>query len=285
MAPIIATEGVWYSYEDGTEALKNVSLRIHKGKKIAVLGPNGAGKSTLFLHLNGILKPKSGTVFFRGQPLRYNKKTLTLLRKEVGIVFQNPDEQLFSPVVYDDIAYGPRNLPLSKNEIETSVYRAMEEMEILHLQRKATHFLSLGQKKRVAIAGVLAMDPELIILDEPTAGLDRYYSRKLLALLDDIHSRGKTIVLSTHNMDLAYEWAEEIVVLQQGNVIAQGEVEEIFRQRHLYETANLEQPLILEIYEELVKNRFLSGRQKMPRTKEELFHCLAEAARQSQFDN
>lgn len=278
--PIIATDNIFYRYGDGTEALKGVTLTFQRGKKIAILGNNGAGKSTLFLHLNGILKPSAGTVLFHGKPIQYQKKTLTELRKEVGIVFQNPDDQLFSPTVYDDIAYGPRNLLLSKQEIASAVHRAMEETETLNLQSKSTHFLSLGQKKRVAIAGVLAMNPEFIILDEPTAGLDGYYSKKVINLLNKIHSKGTTIVLSTHDINLAYEWADEIIILHDGKVIGNGTWEEIFSKGgDLLQLAHLDKPFILEMYEYLLRNNSISGRNQLPRTKKELFHLLEQVSR------
>lgn len=276
---IIATDNLFYRYGDGTEALKGVTLTFQRGKRIAILGHNGAGKSTLFLHLNGILKPSSGTVLFGDEPLQYKKKALNQLRKEVGIVFQSPDNQLFSPTVYDDIAYGPRNLLFSKNEINAAVHEAMEETETLDLQNKPTHFLSLGQKKRVAIAGVLAMNPELIILDEPTAGLDGYYSKKIISLLNKIHSKGKTIVLSTHDINLAYEWADEIIILHDGKVIGNGMWEEIFLKKELLQLAHLDKPFVLETYEYLLRKNLISKRDHLPRTKEELFSLLEQVVR------
>lgn len=278
-SPIIATEDLFYRYGDGTEALKGVTLTFQRGKRIAILGNNGAGKSTLFLHLNGILKPSSGTVLFHGKPIQYKKRDLNQLRKEIGIVFQNPDNQLFSPTVYDDIAYGPRHLLFSKENIASAVQRAMEETETLDLKSKPTHFLSLGQKKRVAIAGVLAMNPELMILDEPTAGLDGHYSKKMINLLNKIHSKGKTIVLSTHDINLAYEWADEIIILHDGKVIGNGAWEEIFFKENLLHLAHLNKPFVLETYEYLLRNNLISEREHFPRTKGELFSLLGQVDR------
>lgn len=271
--PIISTENLFYHYGDGTEALRGISVSFQRGKKIAVLGNNGAGKSTLFLHLNGVLKPSSGSILFKGKPLQYKKRDLLTLRKEVGIVFQNPEEQLFSPTVFDDIAYGPRNLGLSRKEVAEMVYWAMEETGTLDLQKRSIHFLSLGQKKRVAIAGVLAMDPKLMILDEPTAGLDGYYSKKIMQLLHEIHLKGKTIVLSTHDMNLAYEWADEVLILNNGQVLGNGG-REIFQREDLLRIAQLEKPTLLEFYEHFYQNLAGKPHGEIPRTKEALFALL-----------
>lgn len=279
--PIITTQAITYRYGDQTNALKGVSLSFTRGKKIAVLGNNGAGKSTLFMHLNGILKPTSGTVYFNGKPVEYAKKSLQHLRKSIGLIFQNPDEQLFSPSVYDDIAYGPRNLGLSRESVSEKVQWAMEQTGTLPMRDKAIHSLSLGEKKRVAIAGVLAMDPEMIILDEPTAGLDAAYSNKLIQLLDELHQDGKTLVLSTHDMNLAYEWAEELVIMSDGKVLATGSPKEVLQQQEILQVCKLEKPLLMEIYEHLVKHGFVLPQEQLPRRKEELLQLLTPAATSS----
>lgn len=279
--PIISTQAITYRYGDQTNALKGVSLSFTRGKKIAVLGNNGAGKSTLFMHLNGILKPTSGTVYFNGKPVEYAKKSLQHLRKSIGLIFQNPDEQLFSPSVYDDIAYGPRNLGLSRESVSEKVQWAMEQTGTLPMRDKAIHSLSLGEKKRVAIAGVLAMDPEMIILDEPTAGLDAAYSNKLIQLLDELHQDGKTLVLSTHDMNLAYEWAEELVIMSDGKVLATGSPKEVLQQQEILQVCKLEKPLLMEIYEHLVKHGFVLPQEQLPRRKEELLQLLTPAATSS----
>lgn len=272
--PIIAAQAVTYRYGDHTDALKGVTLSFTKGKKIAVLGNNGAGKSTLFMLLNGILRPASGTVYFRGEPLSYSKKALQQLRKSIGLVFQNPDDQLFSPTVYDDIAYGPRNLGLSREEVAQAVQWAMEVTGTLAMKEKATHSLSLGEKKRVAIAGVLAMEPQIMILDEPTAGLDATYSKKIMELLDELHRDGKTLVLSTHDMNLAYEWADELVIMDDGRAVASGTPKTVLQQQDILKACKLEKPLILEIYEHLAQHGYVCPQEELPRNKEELLQLL-----------
>lgn len=264
-----------YRYADGTIALNNLSLTIEKGKKIALLGNNGAGKSTLFLHLNGILEPSSGSIQFNGDTMKYDRKSLFNLRKQVNIVFQDPDSQLFSSNVLQDISFGPLNLKLSQDEVIRRVEWAMQQTEVEAFKYKPTHFLSLGQKKRVAIAGVLAMDPDVFILDEPTAGLDAYFSKQIMKVLDLIHGPNKTIILSTHDVNLAYEWADEIIVMNDGEIIYTGDPISIFRKDDLVQQAHLEKPWILETFDELLQGKHVSSTH-IPRRKEELFSLFKQ---------
>lgn len=266
-----------YVYPDGTAALKNISLSIRKGKKIALLGNNGAGKSTLFLHLNGILKPASGTILLEGSPIQYDRKSLLALRKKVGIVFQDPDSQLFSGNVIQDISFGPMNLGWSKEKVNKQTAMAMKQMDLTDLQHKPIHFLSLGQKKRVSFAGILAMEPEVFIFDEPTAGLDPYYSKQIKQVLDTIHQAEKTILLSTHDVHFAYEWADEIIVVSGGELLYQGDPVSLFHQEDIIVNAHLEKPWVFETAQVLQKKQYLQASGFMPRTKEklfELFHSL-----------
>lgn len=263
-----------HRYADGTIALQNLSLSIHKGKKIALLGNNGAGKSTLFQHLNGILEPTAGTILFKGQKVKYDRKSLLALRKQVGIVFQDPDSQLFSGNVRQDISFGPMNLGWSKEKVAQQVEWAMEQTEVTALKDKPIHFLSLGQKKRVAIAGVLAMDPEVFILDEPSAGLDPYYSKQIMQLLRNIHEAHKTIILSTHDVHFAYEWADEIIVMSNGEILYHGDPITFFYKQELIDQAHLEKPWIFETAQALIEKQLISKDEAMPRSKEELFARL-----------
>ncbi|WP_078412820.1 energy-coupling factor ABC transporter ATP-binding protein [Priestia abyssalis] len=263
-----------HCYADGSIALKNLSLTIKQGKKIALLGNNGAGKSTLFLHLNGILQPTSGTIRFKGKELAYDRKSLLSLRKQVGIVFQDPDSQLFSANVLQDISFGPQNLGLSKEEVLRKVEWAMEQTETATFKDKPTHFLSLGQKKRVAIAGVLAMDPEVIILDEPTAGLDSYFSKQIMNVLDHIQKQEKTIILSTHDVNLAYGWADEIIVMHDGEILCQGNPVTVFEQDEFIKKAHLDKPWVLETFQFLIQENLLSSSSTIPQTKDELFQKI-----------
>ncbi|MET1178649.1 ATP-binding cassette domain-containing protein [Peribacillus simplex] len=271
---IFHIEGLTHQFADGTFALNDLSLTIQHGKKIALLGNNGAGKSTLFLHLNGLLQPTAGKIRFKGKKMKYDRKALLSLRKQVGIVFQDPDSQLFSANVQQDISFGPMNLGWDRKAVQEKVNWAMAETEITELKDRPTHFLSLGQKKRVAIAGVLAMEPDVWLLDEPTAGLDPYFSRQIMALLDSIHHHDKTIILSTHDVNLAYQWADEVVVMNDGKVIYQGDPVSVFHDEDVLLQAHLEKPWVFEMFQALLQSREPSERDLFPRTKEELLQML-----------
>ncbi|MBO1511394.1 energy-coupling factor ABC transporter ATP-binding protein [Metabacillus bambusae] len=272
--PIFTFENITYQYADGTVALKDLTLSIDTGKKIALIGNNGAGKSTFFLLLNGIIKPTKGTILFHGKNLAYSRKEIRKLRQQVGIVFQNPDSQLFSSSVYEDIRFGPKNLGLSPERVKKTVDEVMKRTEIEALRDKPPHFLSIGQKKRVAIAGILVMEPELMVLDEPTAGLDPYYSKKIVDLLSEIHHKDRTIILSTHNVDLAYEWADEVIVLNDGELISKGTPWEVFQQKKVIQQSHLEQPWVVEVYDKLIEATILSNTLPYPTSKKELFELL-----------
>lgn len=271
-------EDVSHEYADGTMALQQLSLHIPKGKKIALLGHNGAGKSTLFQHLNGILKPTTGTIHFDGEPIAYNRKALSQLRQQVGIVFQDPDAQLFSGNVKQDIAFGPMNLGWSREKIEQRVTQAMEQTEVTALQHRPIHFLSLGQKKRVAIAGVLAMEPNVLILDEPTAGLDSYYARQIMDLFETIENEKRTILLSTHEVQLAYEWADIILVMHEGHIIYNGNPVDLFYKADILERAHLERPWVFEMATTLANKGLLSIDEKIPRTRKALVEAITHLA-------
>ncbi|MFK2824090.1 ATP-binding cassette domain-containing protein [Bacillus sp. B190/17] len=245
---MIELKSISYKYIDGTKALDNLSLTITPGRKIAVLGNNGAGKSTLFLHLNGLLKPAEGHILLNGARLTYKRKELQELRREVGLVFQHPDTQLFSPTVREDVMYGPVNLGWTSERAERAAREAMEAAGVLEFQHKPPHFLSIGQKKRAAIASVVVMKPKLLILDEPTAGLDPFYTKKMMQLLTELHDEKTTIMLSTHDVNFAYEWADEVLIMQQGGVRALGRAEDVFQQKELLAECNLEPPWVLEIF-------------------------------------
>ncbi|MHB8125698.1 MAG: energy-coupling factor ABC transporter ATP-binding protein [Desulfitobacteriaceae bacterium] len=265
-----------FSYSDGTKALNNVNLRVQQGEKLAILGANGAGKSTLFLHFNGIHRPHSGRIMYQGTEISYKNKALIDLRKKVGIVFQDPDSQLFSASVWQDISFGPFNLGLSEEEVVQRVKQAMAATETTDLEDKPTHMLSYGQKKRVAIAGILAMEPEVIILDEPTAGLDPRHAREFMKLLNILNDAGTTIIMSTHDVDIAYSWADRIAVMNQGEVLTAREPSEIFNQPQLMLQADLALPLLLEVHAELVQKGWLSASAPLPKNTDELFGSIPE---------
>ena len=250
---MLKVNNVSYAYDDGTQALKNVNLEVKKGEIVSLLGKNGAGKSTLFLHFNGIIKADSGEILIDGEPLKYDKQSLMKFRQKLGIVFQNPDDQLFAPTVEEDVAFGPLNLGLSQEETEKRVTDALKKVDMDGFERKAPHHLSGGQKKRVAIAGILAMQPEIMVLDEPTSGLDPKGSSDILKLLYKLNEEGMTIIISTHDVDLVPIYSSKIYVLSSGEIIKNGTPEEVFGDIELVRSANLRLPRVAHLFEILDK--------------------------------
>ncbi|MBM4765262.1 ABC transporter ATP-binding protein [Bacillus sp. B15-48] len=243
---MINIEQVRFMYPDKTEALRNITCSF-SSNKIALLGSNGSGKSTLLQHLNGLLFPNKGRIMIDGEEL--TKKTANKIRSQVGFVFDNPDNQLFAPTVFEDVAFGPRNLGYVEEEVIKIVDATLTQLEIMHLKEKPPYNLSLGQKKKVAIAGVLAMQPRFILFDEPFSGLDSVALEDFIKLLDKLSESGHTILLSTHDVDIAYSWAQECIILHQGQMVAHGpidiiEIEEVMRQ------ANLAVPSLFSLFEE-----------------------------------
>ena len=265
-----------YAYADGTNALTDITLQIAKGKKIALLGHNGAGKSTLFQHLNGILKPTTGSITFCNETLNYSRKALSALRQQVGIVFQDADNQLFSGTVKQDIAFGPLNLGWSNEKIEEKIAWAVAQTEVEALLEKPIHFLSVGQKKRVAMAGVLAMEPSVLLLDEPTAGLDNYYTAQFLQYLAKLEDGERTFLLATHDVALAYEWADHIIVMEAGKVIFNGDPIDLFYQEDLLEKAHLERPWVFDMTRALQHKNLIDEHLPMPRSKEDLLKLIEQ---------
>lgn len=248
---MLEVKNIKYAYNSEYKALKGVSLKVEKGEMVALLGKNGAGKSTLFLHLNGIFEPDEGLVFIDGEELKYDKKSLLKFRQKVGIVFQNPDDQIFAPTVEEDVAFGPLNLGLSMEEVQDRVEEALARVGMTGFEKKAPHHLSGGQKKRVAIAGILAMKPEVMVLDEPTAGLDPQGVVDLSKLLRELNDEGITILISTHEVDLVPNYANRVFVLVDGILIAEGTPKEIFSQPEILEKANLKVPIVTNLFQQL----------------------------------
>ncbi|MGN0177576.1 MAG: ATP-binding cassette domain-containing protein [Methanobrevibacter sp.] len=253
---MLEIKNIKYSYNTNYQALKGVSLKIKKGEIVALLGKNGAGKSTLFLHLNGIYKPDEGQVMIDGEELKYDKKSLLKVRQKVGIVFQNPDDQIFAPTVEEDVAFGPLNLGLPMEEVQDRVEEALVRVGMSGYEKTAPHHLSGGQKKRVAIAGILAMKPEIMVLDEPTAGLDPQGVVSLSKLLKELNDEGITIIISTHDVDLVPNYAQRLFVLVDGLLIAEGTPKEIFAKPGILEQANLKVPIVTEIFQKLENEGF-----------------------------
>lgn len=238
---IVEVKQLRHVYPDGTVALRDVSFRIHHGESVAIIGANGAGKSTLLLHLNGYLSATAGTIRIGDHTL--SKATLAEIRRTVGMVFQDPDDQLFMPTVFDDVAFGPLNQGLTAGEIEQRVMDALERVGALELRNKPPYHLSGGEKKRVAIATVLSMLPEILVLDEPTSGLDPRARRQLLALLRAFHH---TRIITSHDLDMVLELCERTIVLHEGTVMADGPTLEIFRNEELLAACHLEKPFALQ---------------------------------------
>lgn len=268
--PAIRVENLHYTYEDGTQALRGINLEIRKGEKIAIMGANGSGKSTFFLHLNGVMKPSQGAVYIDGSSIHYSRKGLLDVRRRVGIVFQDPDNQLFSADVKQEISFGVLNLGYSQEEAREKVEKVMDDLNITAFCDKPTHFLSGGQKKRVAIADILVMEPEVIILDEPASALDPKHARMIDGIVDQLSDRGITVILSTHDVERALIWADRVVLFHEGQVVGQGTPDEIFSQPELLKMTNLEKPTVLRLFDSLRKVGVLEQTLPIPRNAAQL---------------
>jgi len=238
---IVEVKDLQFNYPDGASALCGVSFRVTHGESVAVVGANGAGKSTLLLHLNGCLIPQSGAVRIGDMPL--TKKTLEHVRRTVGMVFQDPDDQLFMPTVYDDVAFGPLNLGLPADEVEVRVLDALSIVGASHLSGRPPHRLSAGEKRSVAIASVLSMSPNILVMDEPTSNLDPRARRQLIELL---RSFEHTIIVATHDLDMVLDLCSRTIVLKAGSIAADGPTRDILQNETLLQSSNLEKPLSLQ---------------------------------------
>ncbi|MEW9094130.1 MAG: ATP-binding cassette domain-containing protein [Clostridiaceae bacterium] len=242
---IVEIKNLSYAYTHETIALQDISIDIKQQRKIAILGANGSGKSTLLQHFNGLILPQKGSVKIKG--ISVCKESLYDIRKIVGIVFDNPDDQLFSTTVYEDVAFGPRNLGYKEEEVEKAVDNSLSLIGIQDLKHRQPYNLSLGQKKKVAIAGVLAMEPEIMIFDEPFSGLDPYSLQQFIYILEKLNSKGRTLIITTHDVDIVYSWADECIILKEGKVLAQGSID-ILENEVLMEEAKLKTPNLYEIF-------------------------------------
>lgn len=250
---IIEAKNITYLYPDGTKALDNINFAVEKGQIVSLLGKNGAGKSTLFLHFNGIFEPEAGEIIVDGEKLNYDKKSLLKVRQKVGIVFQNPDDQLFAPTVEEDVAFGPLNIGLSQEETKKRVTDALLRVGMEGFEKKPPHHLSGGQKKRVAIAGILAMGPEIMVLDEPTSGLDPKGASKILKLLYELNNEGMTIIISTHDVDFVPLYSNKVNIIRDGKIIKVGSPHEVFDDVELIRDADLRLPRLAHLAEVLEK--------------------------------
>jgi len=216
---LIETINLHHTYRNGNHVLRGVNFKAEKGEVTFLLGRNGAGKTTLLMHLNGLLKPIKGKVIIEGRPIRYDKKGLIDVRRKVGFVFQNPDDQIVAPTVWQEVAFGLKNLGIEDKKVKTIVEEALKWVNLEGFESRLCNLLSGGEKKRVTIASIIAMQPEIIILDEPTAGLDSFGVKSIVRMVDKMKREGKTVIISTHDMDFAYEVADKFVVIEDGKII------------------------------------------------------------------
>ena len=238
---LVEVKDLQYTYPDGTHVLRGVSFRITHGESVAIIGANGAGKSTLLLQLNGCLLPQAGSVRIGDFPL--NKETLAYVRRTVGLVFQDPDDQLFMPLVRDDVAFGPLNLGLPPEEVEARVDQALATVGAAHLKDRPPYRLSGGEKRAVAIATVLSMSPSILVMDEPTASLDPKTRRQLIELLKTFHH---TLIIATHDLDLVLDLCSRTIVFKDGQVAADGPTLDLLQNEALLESSSLEKPLCMQ---------------------------------------
>ena len=268
---ILEARDIWHSYEENDRfSLQGLDLKVKKGSKVAFMGANGSGKSTFFLCCNGILRPQKGDILFHGKPVSYKRKELLALRAKVRIVFQDPDKQLFSASVEQEISFGILNLGVAKEQARTEVEQVMEELEIVPFRKRPVHALSGGQKKQVSIADILVMRPEIIILDEPAAALDPKHTRMVNEMVDKLTEQGITVLMATHDMDYAYAWADEIVLMKDGKVLCQGAPEAVCRETEKLKETNLEEPALLRLFDRLKARKIIEATGKAPRTWKEL---------------
>ena len=263
---ILKAEDLYFSYDDdNSHSLNGLSLEIKKGQKVAIMGANGSGKSTFFLCCTGIHKPQKGKLYLDGKEVKYNKKGLLDLRSKVGIVFQDPDNQLFSASVYQEISFGILNLGVSEEQAKKEVEEVIDYLEITPFRSKPTHALSGGQKKQVSIADILVMHPEIIILDEPAAALDPRHTTMVNHIVEQMTENGITVLMATHDVNYAYEWADEVILFHEGKVLMNGSPEQVFGNRAALRQTNLEPPAVLELFESLCKKGILKSSLPFPK--------------------
>lgn len=272
---ILELQEVGYRYPDGSRGLDQCSISFERGMRTAVLGLNGAGKTTLFLQCNGVLRPQTGKVLIDGSPLNYGRQGLRNLRSRIGLVFQNPDAQLFSTSVREDVSFGPLNLGLSMAVVRDRVEQSLVAVGMSEYADRPVHAMSYGQKKRVCIAGVLAMAPEALILDEPMSGLDAAMQTELATVLERLHDNGMTIIIATHDIDFAYQWADRISVLEAGRCAASWHATELPQVIDNLKSFGIGIPKVVELHQHLVDAGVTTTVDPPPRSHLHLLHQLA----------
>ncbi|WP_135606045.1 energy-coupling factor ABC transporter ATP-binding protein [Methanococcoides sp. NM1] len=248
MKEAICVKGLTYSYPDGTPALEDINITINEGEKIVIIGPNGAGKTTFFLHLNGTLKSQDNRILIKGKDI--NRMSNSERIRKVGIVFQDPDDQLFMPTIFDDVAFGPINMGMPEEEVKERVKKALSKVGLEGFEERVPHNLSYGQKKRAALAAVLSMEPEILILDEPTANLDPKSRADFIKVINNLNKEGITTMIAMHDVNALPDLADRVYVLNKG-IIAEGSPMEIFSDWDLLKDNNLEAPDIFKFFKVL----------------------------------
>jgi cobalt/nickel transport system ATP-binding protein len=266
---LLEMQGVDYTYPMAEQAaVTNLSFRLPAGRKTALIGQNGCGKSTLFLLADGLCRPQQGKILLDGVPLEFDRHTLNRWRQRVGLVFQDPEQQLVAPTVESDISYGLCNQNLPTTEVADRVQQTLADFQLTELARRPLHHLSLGQKKRVSIAGVMTLRPELVLLDEPTAYLDPVQTKNLLLELDNIARSGTTLLIATHDLDFVYQWADWVLVMQQGSLLLEGETLAVFEELKKLPDFELGMPLLWQMWQVLSPQ--IRERHVAPRSIEDL---------------
>ncbi|MEM1525327.1 MAG: ATP-binding cassette domain-containing protein [Nitrososphaerales archaeon] len=271
----VEMNNVEFIYPDGLRALSDVNLKIYEGERVVILGPNGAGKSTLLMLINGLLKSTRGNVYVLG--LSVEGKNLMEIRRRVGFVFQNPDDQLFCPTLWEDVIFGPLNMGLSKDEVEYRGYEALKAVGLENLKDRPPHHLSLGEKKRAAIATALAMHPQILILDEPTANLDPLGYIELVKILNQLHKERKvTLITATCDINIAPLIADRVYLLNKGKIVGEGLLREVLSNLKLINYANLQPPIITQLFANLVKLGIIKLDKLLPVTIDEAINEIMQ---------
>jgi cobalt/nickel transport system ATP-binding protein len=276
VSAILEARDVAFMYREGAWTIRGLNFMLGEPRRICLLGANGVGKSTLLLLLNGTHRPLEGEIRVLGAPIDYSRAGLHRLHRQVGMVLQDPDDQLFGATVEQDVAFGPLNNGMTSADARQVVSNTLARLGIAHLADRPIHELSLGEKKRVALAGVLVLRPAIVLLDEPTAGLDFEGITAMLGLLDDLHRSGTTLLISTHDTELAYEWADEAWVLADGRITAQGPTKQVLLHRATLEHAHLKVPLVVEIALAIHERRVELADRPLPATRDELIRLLGD---------
>lgn len=250
MNPILTVNNLFFKYPKTDKGLFNVNMIVYRGECVGIIGPNGAGKSTLLLHLNGLLKPQKGSVIVN-ELNTLNEKDIFKIRRSVGLVFQDPNDQILKNTVEEEVAYGLLNTGLSEDEISLKVDAALETVGLKNYRKRVTFHLSYGEKKKLAIASIIAMEPEILVLDEPTSNLDPAGVDELVDIITTLHGKGKTIIIATHDMDFAAELFDRCYIIDEGRIVCEGNVEQILTDTVMLNQHRLKPPTVTQLFANL----------------------------------